>query len=115
MQSSTPPLHFVRCLLAVISRKGPPPRPLEASMAELRREMLAATARAPADRIPSITRRIYGAEDIADLWFLRTDLMVALASSLGEASARQALSSISERFTGLLPKCLLSRPSPLAT
>jgi hypothetical protein len=114
MQRSTSRFDSVRNLLAGLSRRRPPPPRFEDSMSELRREMLAAVARAHADSIPSITRRIYCAEDIADLWFLRTDLMVGLASSVGEASAREAVASLSHRFDGLLPKSLYSRPSALA-
>lgn len=62
---------------------------------------------------PSVTRRIRFAEDAKQLWFLRGELMAALASMGDEASARQKITQISDMFRGLLPSALHSRPSPL--
>ena len=49
------------------------------------------------------------------LWYLRGDLMAALASSHGEAAAREKLETLSEMFEDLLPRGLRSRPSPLGS
>ena len=116
MQSWNLIVHPVRCVHAVAfgRRTAARARARDASLAEVRQVMLAATVGASAENIASITRRIQNAEDLADLWFLRTDLMVALASSVGEQPAQQAMVQISDRFAGLLPKCLSPRPSPLA-
>jgi hypothetical protein len=62
---------------------------------------------------PLVQMRVNDASDIQDLWYLRGDLMAAIAASDGEAAARQKLAHISEMFRGLVPRGLSSRPSPL--
>ena len=47
------------------------------------------------------------------LWYLRGDLMAALAAIQGEAAAREKVAGITRMFQGLLPGSLNSRPSPL--
>jgi hypothetical protein len=59
--------------------------------------------------------RITEAIDLQDLWYLRGDVMAALAEIEGEASARRKLNQVSNMFKGLLPKGLSSRPSPLSS
>ena len=54
------------------------------------------------------------ANDLHDLWYLRGDVMAAIASIDGEAIARRKLDQISNMFRGLLPKALTSRPSALS-
>jgi hypothetical protein len=75
--------------------------------------MLAALGDSGHKHFPQITRRIRYANDIHGLWYLRGDLMGALASMHGEAAARQKVASITAQFRGLLPGSLNSRPSPL--
>lgn len=48
------------------------------------------------------------------LWYLRADLMGALAACHGEAQAMETLRSISSRFQGRLSGRLSTRRSPLA-
>jgi hypothetical protein len=62
---------------------------------------------------PQITRRIRYANDIQALWYLRGDLMAALAAMHGEMAAREKVASVTQMFQGLLPSGLNSRPSPL--
>ncbi len=57
--------------------------------------------------------RVSYAKDIQDLWYLRGDVMAVIASADGEVVAKDKLSEISVRFKGLLPKGLVTRPSPL--
>lgn len=57
--------------------------------------------------------RVTHASDLQDLWYLRGDVMAAIASTDGEAIARRKLDEISDMFRGLLPKSLTSRPSSL--
>lgn len=57
--------------------------------------------------------RVTHACDLQDLWYLRGDLMAAIAAVDGEAIARQKLNQISDMFQGLLPRSLTSRPSVL--
>jgi hypothetical protein len=47
------------------------------------------------------------------LWYLRGDLMAALAAMHGEVAARQRIAAITAMFHGLVPESLNSRPSPL--
>jgi hypothetical protein len=62
---------------------------------------------------PVVALRVAHANDLQDLWYLRGDLMGALASQHGEAVARRKLGQISDMFKGHVPKGLASRPSPL--
>ncbi|WP_232533132.1 hypothetical protein [Ramlibacter pinisoli] len=64
-------------------------------------------------RFPQLTRRIRYAGDIQGLWYLRGDLMGALAAMHGEVVARERIEAITDLFQGLLPGSLASRPSPL--
>jgi hypothetical protein len=63
---------------------------------------------------PHVLRRIRYAEDLQTLWYLRGDLMAALAAASGESTAREQMASITTQFKGLLPGGLSSRPSPLS-
>jgi hypothetical protein len=75
--------------------------------------MLALLGEAGLKHFPQITRRIRYASDVQALWYLRGDLMAALASIHGEMAARQRIASVTQMFNGLLPGSLTSRPSPL--
>ena len=94
-----------------------PPPPSESTLDEgtedVRESMLNSLGQAGPRHFPAITRRIRYANDIHALWYLRGDLMAALASMHGEAVARQKMASISSQFQGLLPGGLSSRPSAL--
>lgn len=96
---------------------GHPPTPsesvLENGTEDIRESMLAALGDAGPKHFPQITRRIRYAGDIQALWYLRGDLMAALASMHGEALAREKIASLTQQFQGLLPAGLTSRPSPL--
>lgn len=86
---------------------------LESGTEDIRESMLAVLGDTGPKHFPQITRRIRYANDIQALWYLRGDLMAALASMHGEAAAREKVSSITAQFQGLLPNGLNSRPSPL--
>ena len=96
---------------------GNPPAPthsvLEGGMEDVRDSMLASLGATGQKDFPQITRRIRYAGDIHALWYLRGDLMGALASMHGEAAARQKVNSITNQFRGLVPGGMTSRPSPL--
>ena len=57
----------------------------------------------------SLYRRIRYADDIQALWYLRSDLMAALAFSHGETRAKREMAAITEAFQAALPKALQSR------
>ena len=86
---------------------------LETGTEDVRESMLAVMGEAGPKHFPQVTRRIRYANDIQALWYLRGDLMAALAAMHGEAAAREKVASITRMFRGLLPGALNSRPSPL--
>ena len=104
-------------LRSVYGLLGNPPAPTDSLLDEgtedVRESMLASLGPGGARHFPQITRRIRYANDIHALWYLRGDLMAALANMHGENVARQKIASISAQFQGLLPGGLSSRPSPL--
>lgn len=57
--------------------------------------------------------KVFDASEIEQLWYLRADVMAVIAKERGEAAAKSELSLINERFRGVLPKGLMTRPSPL--
>ena len=86
---------------------------LESGTEDIREAMLTLLGDAGAKRFPQVTRRVRYANDIQGLWYLRGDLMAALAASQGESAAREKIQRITNMFHGLLPGSLSSRPSPL--
>lgn len=104
-------------LRSIYGLLGNPPAPsdsvLEDGTEDIRELMLDALGDAGTRHFPQVTRRIRYAADIHALWYLRGDLMAALASMHGEKVARQKIASITAQFQGLLPGGMTSRPSPL--
>jgi hypothetical protein len=88
---------------------------LESSAEDIRESMLALLGEAGPGQFPQVTRRIRYANDIQALWYLRGDLMAALATLHGEMKAREKIHSVTQMFQGLLPGSLTSRPSPLVS
>lgn len=86
---------------------------LENGTEDIRESMLSALGDSGTKHFPQITRRIRYANDIQALWYLRGDLMAALASMHGEMKAREKVASVTAQFQGLLPGGMTSRPSPL--
>lgn len=86
---------------------------LETSTEDIREAMLDLLGESGARQFANVTRRIRYANDLQGLWYLRGDLMAALAATQGEAAARQQVQEITRLFHGLLPGSLNSRPSPL--
>ena len=86
---------------------------LDDAIGDIQESMLAALGQAGAKRFPIVVRRIQYANDLQALWYLRGDLMAALAGIHGELYARDIIQDISEQFQGLLPRGLSTRPSPL--
>jgi hypothetical protein len=86
---------------------------LESGTEDIRESMLSLLGEAGFKDFPHTTRRLRYANDVQALWYLRGDLMAALAAMHGEATARQKVNSVTAMFRGLLPNGLNSRPSPL--
>lgn len=96
---------------------GNPPAPtesvLEVGTEDIREAMLSLMGENGPKHFPHVTRRIRYANDIQALWYLRGDLMGALAALYGESEARRRMQSVTHMFEGLLPGGMASRPSPL--
>ena len=88
-------------------------RELDDAIGDIQEAMLDALGQAGTKGFPAVARRIMYAPDLQALWYLRGDLMAALAALHGEASARHIIEDISGQFHGLLPRGMATRPSPL--
>ncbi|GAC1604752.1 MAG: hypothetical protein NVS3B2_10580 [Ramlibacter sp.] len=86
---------------------------IEDAIGDIQEAMLAELGHDGGKRFPAIARRVQYAEDLQALWYLRGDLMAAMAALHGETRARESIRAISARFQGLLPKGLATRRSPL--
>jgi hypothetical protein len=86
---------------------------LESGTEDIRESMLLVLGETGTTDFPQVTRRIRYANDVQALWYLRGDLMAALAAMHGEAAAREKISTLTGQFQGLLPNNLGSRSSPL--
>src|SRR4051812_12161831 len=73
---------------------------LENGTEDIRESMLATLGESGPRDFPQITRRIRYANDIQALWYLRGDLMGALATMHGESLARQKIASVTAQFQG---------------
>jgi hypothetical protein len=62
---------------------------------------------------PKLVRNVKYAQDAHGLWYARGEVMAVLADLHGESIAREKIERISDKFRGLLPRGLSSRPSPL--
>jgi hypothetical protein len=94
-------------------RSSSQPSRLQVSMRDIRNAMLECLAQNGVDAKSVIHMRVAYANDIQDLWYLRGDVMAVIASREGEVAAKKKLAQISESFSGLLPRALTARNSPL--
>lgn len=88
---------------------------LESGTEDIRESMLLVLGEAGPKHFAQVTRRVRYASDIQALWYLRGDLMAALAAMYGEMTAREKIAAITAQFQGLLPNGLASRASPLVS
>jgi hypothetical protein len=85
-----------------------------AGIEDIRSSMLALIAEVGDKKFVHVVRRIRYATEIMSLWYLRGDLMSALASKHGEVLAREKVRPITAMFKDNVPQGLKSsRPSPL--
>ncbi|MFZ4289448.1 hypothetical protein [Variovorax sp. HJSM1_2] len=80
----------------------------------IRTAMSEAMAHAQEVGFEHVARRVRNAADIEALWYLRADVMQAIATTEGESTAKRRMGRITPLFAGLLPRGLNSRPSPLS-
>ena len=64
---------------------------------------------------PKLVRNVTYSQDVQSLWYARGEVMAVLADMHGETIAREKIERISDKFRGLLPRGLSSRPSSLTT
>ncbi len=58
---------------------------------------------------PALVRRIKYTDDVNGLWFLRSELMGALASMYGENRGREVMEHLSHMFKGYVPDAKSSK------
>lgn len=81
---------------------------------DIRQAMLDSLGDEGCTSYPQIERRVLFAPDLQGLWYLRTDIMVAISSLQGEGVANQKIRLITRMFEGLLPKGMITRPGALS-
>ncbi|MCJ0763225.1 hypothetical protein [Variovorax terrae] len=85
----------------------PPPvseSTLESRTEDIREQMLDSLGQDGARQFTQITRRVRYAGDVQALWYLRGELMAALAAMHGEALARDTMGTLTAMFQGLVPE-----------
>lgn len=75
---------------------------------DIRQAMLDALGQGADFFLSSLERQVMFAPDAEALWYLRPELLRALARAEGEPAARQKLAAISALFEGLLPPALVA-------
>lgn len=101
-------------LLALLSPDVLKPSVRENRTEDIREWMLDELEQSEELKFPTIVRQVRYATDAQALWFMRGEVMTALAAMHGETVAREKISHISQKFKGLLPKGLNSRSSLLS-
>lgn len=79
----------------------------------LRSHMLQALELAGVRVAPVLMHRLQQAQDVADLWFLRIDIMQELSMRLSEEAARSTMGTITALFVGHMPDSVFT-PSQYA-
>ncbi len=88
---------------------------LENRTEDIRLFILAELGEFAEEHYPKLVRSVTYAQDAQGLWFARGEVMAVLADMHGETIAREKIERISDKFRGLLPRGLSSRPSSLTT
>ena len=73
---------------------------------EIRQRMLDSLAETGGWQMSELERHLLLAPDAESLWYLRPELLMAVAARHGERVARQLIEEISAQFEGLLPRGL---------
>ncbi len=79
----------------------------------IRGQMLSCLGESGCANFPVLERRVALVADVKGLWYLRPELMNALAAVHGESAARSQIGALTDMFEGLLPSGFYSRPSTL--
>lgn len=113
-------MHWLKTTLkssfmAFLGGGGLSPSILEDRIEDIRQFMLDELGEFGEKNYPKIARRVRYAQDAQDLWYSRGTVMAVLAAIHGETIAREKIDRISDKFKGLLPRGLSSRPSSLSS
>lgn len=104
---------FASSLMSLFGEPVPDLSP-ESRIKEIRQAMLdSLVGLSESHQLTRVWARVLYAPDIQALWYLRTEMMILLASLLGESAAKTQLLTITDMFIGLLPSAQKSRPSRL--
>lgn len=93
-------------LLALLSPDTLSPSAREDRIEHIRQLMLDELQECGELKYPKLIRRVRYATDAQALWYVRGEVMAALAVMHGEIVAREKIRHISQKFKGLLPKGL---------
>ncbi len=107
--------HLKSSLMALLGPSEVTASMLEDRTEEIRQFILDELGEFGENHYPKITRRVRYAQDAQGLWYARGDVMAVLAAVHGESIAREKIGCITDKFKGLLPRGLSSRPSPLTS
>jgi hypothetical protein len=88
---------------------------LEDRTEDIRRFILTEIGEFAEQNYPLVVRNVKSARDAQGLWYARGEVMAVLADLHGETVAREKLERITDKFRGLLPRGLSSRPSSLTS
>ncbi len=83
-----------------------------ARMEAIRKAMLEVLEQHPDGKNSAIERKVVFAHNLDDLWYLRPDLMTALAEARGESAARTCLADITRMFDSGAGGKLRHGPAP---
>lgn len=86
---------------------------MQSALEDIREAMLGSLSVPGASTASRLELKVTYANDLNELWYLRGDVMAAIAAVDGEAVARLKLDQISGMFKGLLPKSLTARSKNL--
>ena len=81
----------------------------EMALEDIREAMLKELDSSSAANASKLELKVAHAIDLQDLWYLRGDIMAAVAAVDGEVLASQKLNLISSKFKGLLPRAQTSK------
>lgn len=105
--------HFISSMQGLLGLSPPDDSRVTFRIEDIRQAMLDSLGDEGCASYPHIERRVLFAPDLQGLWYLRSDIMVAISSLQGEGVANQRIRQITGMFEGLLPKSMVSRPAAL--
>jgi hypothetical protein len=100
-------------VLALLGGRELSPAVLEYRTEDIRLFILMELGEFAKENYPRLVRSVRYAQDAQGLWYTRGEVMAVLADMHGETIAREKIERISDKFRGLLPRGLSSRPSTL--